>query len=65
MALLSHDVRTADVVCEEAGTTFTLTQEAFTRVIMHNPKIADLIQRAVSDRKAKNRDLENKRRLGK
>ncbi len=65
MALLNDDPRSANVVCEENGIVFTLTQETFQKVILRNPKIAALVRQTAGERKSVNREAELNRRSGK
>lgn len=65
MALLNNDPRSANVVCEEEGVAFTLTQATFQKVILRNPKIAQLVRQTAGERKHKNREIELNRRTGK
>jgi CRP-like cAMP-binding protein len=58
MSLLSEEPRSASVVCEEDGIAYTLSREVFLRVIMHNARLAELIRRTASSRKADTRSIE-------
>jgi len=56
MALLSNRPRSATVRAVEEGELYCLPREAFTKILMHNSKIAAVIQQTAAYRQAQDRD---------
>jgi CRP/FNR family transcriptional regulator/CRP/FNR family cyclic AMP-dependent transcriptional regulator len=65
MSLISDDMRSASVVCEEDGIVYTLARDTFRKVIMTNPILADTIRKTASKRKSETRAIEMSEWMGK
>lgn len=58
MALINNAKRNATVVGEQDGEVYFLPRETFKRVLLANPRIAELIQQTAEYREAQNRALD-------
>jgi len=58
MALIDDFPRTATVIGDEAGEMYTLSHEAFEKVLLNNPQIKEQILQEAEARKLKNKALE-------
>ncbi len=55
MALLNNERRNATIVGEEDGELYYLPRETFTKVLLNNPDVAELIRQTAEYRQAQNR----------
>jgi CRP-like cAMP-binding protein len=64
MSLISDELRSASVVCEEDGLVFTLLRSTFRKVIMANPVVGAMIRKAAADRRSETRAIEFSEMMG-
>ncbi len=51
MSLISKEPRSASVVCEEDCVVYTLLRDTFMKIIMKNPKLAEMVRHTIVQRK--------------
>lgn len=65
MSLVDDEVRSASVVTDDDSVVYSLLRSTFSKVIMGNPMLGDIIRKTAQQRRHDTRDVEYKEWMGK